>query len=389
MGTELVFTITEAKGLEFDTVFLWEFASDPGARAVWRTIRAGEPVEEARLPHVRHELALLYVAVTRARSTLILYDGTEPSVIWDIDSISPLVVRTADRERLSELWGTASSPAEWEAQGDYFLERGHDAAARECFRNAGNEMKLALADASLRSRAGDWAGAAPLFEQGGDRRQAAECFERASEWARARGLWAILGERRREGACAAQEREQKGAFAEAAKAWEALGEAERALACWEKAGAFDKVGRARARAGEYERAAVLLEKAHLPLEAAACLARVGRSERAAELYFRGGDIRQAAKHYKKIGREDMLLRCYQRLDEHMAIGELYEKKGDIRKAAAAFAQHAARSEENRRRARGIHPRGNNAPDGAEGSHQVFGARHAAEGRTPLPPGGGE
>ena len=78
-GTELVFTIAEAKGLEFDTVLLWRFAADEGAEALWRAIAAGDRPDEARLPHVRHELALLYVAVTRTRSTLLAWDGEKPA----------------------------------------------------------------------------------------------------------------------------------------------------------------------------------------------------------------------------------------------------------------------------------------------------------------------
>ncbi len=298
---------------------------------------------------MRHELALLYVAVTRARNTLIVYDGPEPSPIWDIDSIAPLVFRTADRERLAELWGAVSTPAAWEAQGDYFLEREHYAAARECFRNAGAEGKLALAEGWLRRAAEDWAGAAPLFEQAGDKRQAAECFERAQDWVRARGLWAGLGEKRREAVCGAQARESEGAWEAAARAWEELKEPQRALACWEKAGAFDKVGRALARAGDDERAAGFLEKAHLWLEAGMCLERVGRREQAADMYFRGGSYREAAKLYKKTASDEKLLRCLRKLDDQEAIGAYFEKKGDVRRAVEAYAQYASRSEDNRAR----------------------------------------
>ena len=42
-------------------------------------LRPGDRPEEERLPHVRHELALLYVAVTRTRSTLLAWDGEKPA----------------------------------------------------------------------------------------------------------------------------------------------------------------------------------------------------------------------------------------------------------------------------------------------------------------------
>ena len=347
LATELVFTIAEAKGLEFDTVFLWRFCGDPDAEAIWRSIAAGGSVERDRVPHLRHELALLYVAVTRARNTLILYDGESPSVIWDIGSLALLVFRTSEKERLAELWRVVSSPAEWEAQGEYYLGHGHYMAARECFRNAGNEGRLALASALLLMSQGEFAAAAPLFEASGEQRQAAECCERSGDWSAARRLWRVLGDRKRERPCAARLHEAEGSFAKAAREWEAIGDGARALDCWEKAGAYERVGRAYAAARDYGRAAPLLEKAKLPLEAAACLAKVGQEAKAADLYFRAGEFKQAARLYKKSGNDEKLLRCYRQLGDDLAIAQYFEGRGDARKAVAAFAQFAGASEANR------------------------------------------
>ena len=347
LATELVFTIAEAKGLEFDTVFLWRFCGNGEAEEIWRSIGSGHGVERDRVPHLRHELALLYVAVTRARNTLILYDGESPSVIWRIGSLAPLVFRTSEKERLAELWRTVSSPAQWDAQGEYYLGHGHFAAARECFGNAGNEARLALASALLLQSQGDFAAAAPLFEAGGDPRQAAECRERSEDWAGARRLWRALGDRERERPCAARLHEAEGSFAKAAREWEEIGDGARALGCWEKAGAYDRVGRAYAASGDYGRAAALLEKAKLPLEAAACLVKLGQEAKAADLYFRAGDIKRAARLYKGAGNDEKLLRCYRQLGDERAIAEHFEARGDIRKAVAAFARFAGSSEANR------------------------------------------
>jgi tetratricopeptide (TPR) repeat protein len=347
LATELVFTIAEAKGLEFDTILLWKFCGDPATETLWKTIRSGEPLADARIPHVRHELALLYVAVTRARNTLIIYDGVDPSVIWEIDAIASLVFRTAERERLAELMNAVSSPEEWEAQGDYFLGHKHYAAARECFKNAGNDKKLDLASAFLALLQGDHGKAAALFESGGERERAADCYEHAGDWRRALGLWKSLGEKRRASLCAVHVSELDGDFTAAAQGWEALGEQSRALECWEKAGAFDRVGRALAAAGHYERAARLLEKAGLPLEAAACLARIGREERAADLYAQAGELKLAVRLYKKSGSDEKLRRCYRRLEDHMAIVHYYESRGDVRKAIETLHSYAGASEERR------------------------------------------
>jgi tetratricopeptide (TPR) repeat protein len=347
LRTELVFTIAEAKGLEFDTVFLWKFVERGKAEALWKTIADGEPLENARIPHIRHELALLYVAVTRARNGLVIYDGPHASAIWGIEELAALVFRTGDRERLSDLWGAVSSAEEWESQGDYYLAHEQVAAARECFRNAGNDKKYSYAGALLLVAREDFAGAAPLFEAAAEPRKAAECFERAADWNRALPLWAQLGDRERERRCAACLHESEGAFEDAARAWEEIGETERSLENWEKAGAYGRAGRGHAARGSFERAAALLLKAQLPIEAADCFMKMGNEPRAAELLFQGGRYREAASIFKRQGNDEMLFRCYRRLGDRHAIALLHEKRGEIRKAVEAFALFVQASRENR------------------------------------------
>ena len=48
--TELVFTIAEAKGLEFDAVLLWRFPTALGSPAIWRRIAAGQVRWRGRYP---------------------------------------------------------------------------------------------------------------------------------------------------------------------------------------------------------------------------------------------------------------------------------------------------------------------------------------------------
>ena len=82
LGTEIVFTLGEAKGLEFDTVLLWKFGGDPSSSDVWDVIlkKSARRVHEAR---IRHEINSLYVGITRARRDLIVFDGAEHSSIWE------------------------------------------------------------------------------------------------------------------------------------------------------------------------------------------------------------------------------------------------------------------------------------------------------------------
>ncbi|MGO9310420.1 MAG: UvrD-helicase domain-containing protein [Spirochaetia bacterium] len=348
LGTELVFTVAEAKGLEFDTVLLWRFAADEGADSVWRAIASGERPGEERLPHVRHELALLYVAVTRTRSTLLAWDGERPAPVWETPEIAPLVFRAGGLDRLSELWKSASTPAEWEAEGDYFSERERWAAAHECYRNAGAEAKLELAAAHVREADGDDAGAAPLYERRGETALAAACWERAGEWERAQRAWREAGEPRRALTCGARLAESRGRLEEAAIAWQDLGESARADSLWRRAGAFDRLARSARAAGEHGKAAELFERARMSREAAGAWEAAGEHERAGDLWLRLGDHAQAARLFRRAGSEEKLLRCLRHLGNNREAALLLEKRGEIEKAVDAFAAAVAESDEARR-----------------------------------------
>ena len=349
LGTELVFTIAEAKGLEFDTVLLWKFAADEGAEAIWRAIAAGARPEEDRLPHVRYELALLYVAVTRTRSTLLAWDGERPAPVWDAPGIGPLVHRTREMDRLAALWKTVSSPAEWEEQGDYFFERENHSAARECYRNAGAEGKQELAAACVLERDGDHGAAAVLFERRGEHARAAACWERTGDWESAETAWRSCGDGRRALACSAHASEARGELGAAALAWESLGDGKRAASLWQRAGAFDRLARSALAEGEFSRAAEHFEKARMGREAAAAWERAGESERAGDLWLRLGNHAEAARLFRRSHSDEKLLRCLRQLGEHRQAALILEKRGEIEKAVEAFAAAAAVSEEAKRR----------------------------------------
>ena len=112
LQSELVFTIADAKGLEFDAVLLWRFAGAAGAPAMWRRIAAEQVRGAADAPHIRHELNLLYVAVTRARNTLVIWDGETVSPIWGIESLAKHVYRSPDAAAVTTIWQRVSTPAE-------------------------------------------------------------------------------------------------------------------------------------------------------------------------------------------------------------------------------------------------------------------------------------
>src|SRR5262245_9002198 len=79
LGTTRVFTVPEAKGLEFDVAILWGVvAADP---APWR--RLLDPAQSLREdPSARRALHHLYVAVTRARRHLAVYEPADAPPLW-------------------------------------------------------------------------------------------------------------------------------------------------------------------------------------------------------------------------------------------------------------------------------------------------------------------
>ena len=348
LQSELVFTVSEAKGLEFDSILLWRFAEAEGAPAIWRRIAADQVRGAADTPHVRHELNLLYVAVTRARNTLVIWDGAQVSPIWGIEMLADQVYRSADGAAVDTLWRRVSTPAEWQAQGDYFMEREHFAAAEECYRNAQAEVEEQLARAHRLEREGDHQAAAGLFIRHGRVARAAEGLERAGEHLEAARTWRRAGNEMRGVACEAKHYEAVGDHAAAATRWEQLGVEEGMLRNWERGREFGKL------------AEFYLER-EVHGEAARYLKLCGDHARAAEQFRRAGMLRSSAAEYEVAGDHERAAVLYRRLGDNDGLqrslfnaglfhdaGLLYEKRGDLERAADCFRRHAESSPQARR-----------------------------------------
>ena len=347
LHTELVFTIAEAKGLEFDAVLLWRFPTALGSPAIWRRIAAGQVRGAADAPHVRHELNLLYVAVTRARNTLVIWDGEQVSPIWSVDALAGQVYRSADAAAIDNLWQKVSTPAEWQVQGDYFMEREHYAAAEECYRNAQAATEQEVARAHRLERDGDPHAAAGVFVRLGRVPRAAEGLERAGEFQAAARMWRRAGNEMRAVACEAKQDEAAGDYAAAAGRWQQLGVEEGVLRNWE-------------RSGEFGRLAQFYLERRIPSEAARYLKRIGDHVRAAEQFRRAGmlssaaaeleltgDYAGAAALYRRLGDNDALVRCLIRAGAYHEAGLVYEKRGALEQAADCFRRYAESSPEAR------------------------------------------
>ena len=342
LQSELVFTIADAKGLEFDAVLLWRFAGAAGAPAMWRRIAAGQVRGAADGPHIRHELNLLYVAVTRARNTLVIWDGETVSPIWGIESLAKHVYRSPDAAAVTTIWQRVSTPAEWEAQGDYFAEREHYAAAEECYRNAQAVAKEEVARAHRLEREGDHRAAAELFTAHGRAAQAAVNLERVEEYAKAARQWRRAGDEARAAACEAHHYEAAGNFKAAAERWQQLGDEPAMLRNWERGRRYRQLAafyRERRVSGE---AARYLKLAGDHAAAAVEFRRAGLVELAAQEFERAGDYKRAAPLYRRLGDSAALLRCL----GSMQIGGaheaalVYEEQGNWQKAVECFRRYA-------------------------------------------------
>ncbi len=343
LRTELVFTIGEAKGLEFDAVLLWRFPTALGSAAIWRRIASGRVQGAADAPHIRHELNLLYVAVTRARNTLLIWDGEQASPVWGIDGLAGQVYRSADAADIDNLWQRVSTPAEWRAQGDYFMERERFAAAEECYRNAQAATEEELARAHRLEREGELQAAAAVFIRLGRLPRAAEGLERAGAFADAARMWRRAGNEMRAMACEAKQAEAGGDYAAAAARWQQLGVEEGVLRNWQRSGDFGNLARFYLDRKEPSEAARYLQRIGDHAQAAEQFRRAGMLTSASAEYELAGDHERAAVLYRRLGDNDGLLRSLVSAGMFHDAGLLHEKRGDLEKAADCFLRHAASS----------------------------------------------
>ena len=347
LGTELVFTIAEAKGLEFETVVLWKFCAEEQANRLWKGIASGLPVEQPRVPHLRHELALLYVAATRARSSLIIY--RRPGPLGDLGHRFPFV---AGVPHLGHGQAGGAHPPRLRAggvggAGGLFPAAGALRGGQRMLQERGGRGKGVPCIGDASGEAGELRrGGAPV-RGGGRPGEGSGLLHAGGPVAAALALWRALGEQRKILECSARVHEEEGKLALAAGEWEELGEEDRALTDWEKAGAFDRVGRALAARGENARAAKLLEKAGLFAEGAAALLKIGRDGQAGDLYYRAGDFKNAARCFRKVGDDEKELRCLRHMGDPRAVALFHQKRGETRKAIEAFAAFAGAGDANR------------------------------------------
>jgi len=354
LGTSRVFHVREAKGLEFDDVVLWKLLA-PDQDLIERFGRAGRGLSEARLdrePRFKRLLQHLYVAVTRARRHLAVYEGPEPHPFWGNERFRGRLERETV-ESLARLFRPTASPGEWEREGDYFLERGHFRQAAECYRRAGRSGKETEALARVDEEREDWTGALTRWADLGRAARQAPLLERLGRLSEATACYREAGQETEARVCEIRLLEGRKAWKEAAEAWEALGRSADAARSWERAGDGRRAGLAFAReaeqAGEPGRAGELWLEAGELEAAARCFREAGEPRKAALAMARHlkalGHWHRAGAAYRLAGKLESSARCRARALEEAdqpgmaAKAAVYrERLGEIGPAVALYAR---------------------------------------------------
>lgn len=310
LASERVFSVADAKGLEFDGCVLWGILGDD--RQLWSDILEGEaPLKED--PASRRALRHAYVAVTRARRYLGAYESDPAALaLWQTADLRSHV-EVDEPAGLARFMVTAASPEEWLEQGDYFLARGRYKQAAECFRRGGSAEREEAALARFHESVEEFGTAATLYRRLGRTEEQARCLVAAGRHGEAAELFAGAARWKEAGAAF----EAAGQWRQAAQAWETAGEVEAMRRCrledlrkrrqWVDAARLCvKMGDRRAAIGFYQRAGRKDRVRELQLQEAEA-----NQDQAtmARIYEREGRLAEAAEAYEGAGDRDSACRC--------------------------------------------------------------------------------
>ncbi len=265
----LVFTIEEAKGLEFDTVFLVEFFKS--AEEMWAKLFRTGSVSPKETPQLQLELNLLYVAVTRARRILNIWES-HLSEVWSqpelLECVLPLNPELVQQHRVEP---TAES---WRERGLYYLKAEFYSQAIECFEKAGDRVGLQQANARLLVQKRQYLQAAEAFAEVEEWETAAGLFEKEKQWQRAAQCWAKANNRDKQALAEIWALEAAQCWEEAAQHWEELAREAEAKRCWLRSNNDRKKAEIRAmefaEKKQWLKAAEQYEIARMPQKAGEC-----------------------------------------------------------------------------------------------------------------------
>lgn len=355
LDTELVFTIKEAKGLEFETVVLWKFCHDEASesRDVWKAVLdlSSRSIHEAK---IKHEINLLYVGITRAVQNLVIYDGEAPSIIWESIPLKNNVYITHDYGYIEEIWNVVTTPEEWVKKGHYFFEREFYKAAVECFKNGGDLPGLSKARAFYFQQTGNYSEAALNFESVGEGEKAAANYEKAGQYEKALVLWGEIKNRERETLCRAALLKREKKYREAGQLYLQTGDYEAAVESYKKARDYGKAAEVCLEyLDDMEKAAHYYESAGDFGKAAELYTRLQLLDNAAELYYTLKNYPKAEALWEKSGNTRQLMRLYGKTGQHQKLLLIYEKEENLEKTVKYLEKLDIDKEDLKKQARGF------------------------------------
>lgn len=331
LETELVFTIAEAKGLEFETVILWKFCEDELVKDVWKIILdlSKRSIHEAK---IRHEINLLYVGITRSQNDLIVYDGSHPSMIWENRQFRNHIYVTDDRSYIDGIWNVLTTPEEWIEQGNYFFEKEYYRAAMECYKNGGNMELFHRASAHAFEKSEKYLEAALNFEIIGESERAALNYEKAGDFRKALFFWKKLKNEKRTFLCQVELYKKEGKHQKAGDLYLEKGMYKEAVPCFRKSEEFTKLAEIYLHhLNNIREAAVCLEQAHDYERAAGLYCGLESFEKAAELYWKSENYSKAEALWRKTRNNRRLIALYSKTGQNEKLLTIYEKQKNFEK----------------------------------------------------------
>ncbi|KAF8336964.1 uncharacterized protein EI90DRAFT_93924 [Cantharellus anzutake] len=145
----MIYTLLESKGLEFDDVLVYNFfASSPASSAQWRAVLGLQRADTTRYRVLETELKRLYVALTRARLHIWIWDSSptaDPMLNYWLSK--DLVEICHPSKPFPQLDATPSTTDEWNDMARTLFSKFLYTQAASCFNKAGrkDDHDIALA----------------------------------------------------------------------------------------------------------------------------------------------------------------------------------------------------------------------------------------------------
>ena len=237
LTTQLIFTIEESKGLEFDTVYLVNFFEYTNSLE-YTIASSTKQLTDRQQPQLRLEFNLLYVAITRARHILNI---CEPKIsdLWKRAELAESLIPMSIAEAFSPTQSIASQ--DWYLKAIYYRDARLLPQALECATKSGDETLKQEIEVESLLLDRKYYEAAQLLIEIEKYTEAAKILEDLADWQEAAQVWGRAGNRVRSLECEVKDLKDKNQLESAADKLieiERYGEAAELLEaaeCWDKA----------------------------------------------------------------------------------------------------------------------------------------------------------